>query len=110
LRVVNAVQTCLFVTCNAPKNKRRGTPAPNSPMLPRYHFPICTRSPFASGTGWAWGCNVCFARQLSNIPTCCTQLTVHRGAHPLCVANSRCLISAVYFTSGTPGEPRCCEH
>jgi len=25
------------------------------------------------------------SRQLSRIPTCCTQLTVHLGAHSLCV-------------------------
>jgi hypothetical protein len=38
--------------------------------------PICTNSGGAIGFGF----NVCFPRQLSNIPTCCTQDTVHFGA------------------------------
>src|SRR6202007_2983310 len=76
-------------------------------MLPLPHFAICTSSFFAST---ASGCKLCPARQLSSIPTCCTQLTVHLGAHPLCVKNSRCRLSAVYSSSGTPGYPRCCEH
>ncbi len=45
------------------------------------HFAICTKSALAAASG----CSVCRPRQLSRIPTCCTQLTVHLGAHPLCV-------------------------
>jgi len=43
--------------------------------------PICTNCPAATGGGAiGFGFNVCFPRQLSNIPTCCTHDTVHFGA------------------------------
>ena len=66
------------------------------------YFAICTRSLFA-GAAIGIGCKVCGDRQLSRIPTCCTQLTVQRDAHPLCVEYSRWRLSAVYCASGIPG-------
>src|SRR5713101_5860745 len=50
------------------------------------------------------------SRQLSSIPTCCTQETVQRGAQNFLVEYSRCRISGVYCANGIPGYPRCCEH
>src|SRR5580704_13519691 len=49
------------------------------------YFAICTKSLFATLAGTACGSKCCGDRQLSKIPTCCTQLTVHFGAHPVCV-------------------------
>src|SRR5579859_3672302 len=66
------------------------------------YFAICTRSLFPGATT-GMGCSVCGERQLSRIPTCCTQLTVQRGAHPLCVEYSRWRLSAVYCARGIPG-------
>src|SRR6267154_5665890 len=73
--------------------------------------PICT----SSGCGPAGGVigigfKFCGSRQLSSIPTCCTQETVHRGAQNFLVEYSRRRISGVYCDSGIPGYPRCCEH
>jgi len=42
--------------------------------------PICTNSGCGSGGVVGIGFSVCGARQLSSIPTCCTQETVHFGA------------------------------
>jgi hypothetical protein len=43
--------------------------------------PICTSCAAATGAGAiGFGFNVCFPRQLSKIPTCCTHDTVHFGA------------------------------
>src|SRR6266850_1736327 len=73
--------------------------------------PICTSCGCgAGGAGGAIGFRFCGPRQLSNIPTCCTQETVHRAAQNFSVKYSRCRISGVYSASGIPGYPRCCEH
>src|SRR6267154_117864 len=60
--------------------------------------------------GAATGVSVCGPRQLSTTAICCTQDTVQRGAQCFFVKYSRRKSSAVYFSSGTPGYPRCCEH
>ncbi len=71
--------------------------------------PICTNSSTAPGS-IGIGFKFCGPRQLSSIPTCCTQDTVHRGAQNFSVEYSRCRISGEYCASGIPGYPRCCEH
>ena len=48
-------------------------------------------------------------RQESIVDTRCTQPTVQYGAHDFDVANSRRRSSIEYVSSGTPGDPRCCE-
>src|ERR1700682_5541642 len=69
----------------------------------------CTSDSEEDG-GAASGFNVCGPRQLSTTAICWTQETVHRGAQCFFVKYSRRRSSAVYFSSGTPGYPRCCEH
>ena len=59
-----------------------GLGRPHLHKQPQPYFVICTRSLFAPTIP---GSNVCGDRQLSKIPTCCTQDTVHFAAHPLCV-------------------------
>lgn len=74
-----------------PKKQKRGFPRLFSPAsLPgrqrsSLHLLICTRPLRLVSTACWIGFKVCSARQLSRIPTCCTQLTVHLGAHPLWV-------------------------
>src|SRR5882672_6204505 len=72
--------------------------------------PICTSSGCGAGGVIGIGFKFCGPRQLSNMPTCCTQETVHRAAQNFSVKYSRCRISGVYCASGIPGYPRCCEH
>jgi hypothetical protein len=72
-----------------------------------FHFPICTKS---AGGDIGIGFKFCGSRQLSSIPICCTQDTVHRGPQNFSVKYSRWRISGVYFANGIPGYPRCCEH
>src|SRR5712692_2457057 len=73
--------------------------------------PICTSSACGVAGGViGMGFRVCGARQLSRMPTCCTQDTVHFGAQNFSVKYSLCRISGVYSASGIPGYPRCCEH
>src|ERR1700704_5166590 len=72
-------------------------------------FSSCTSSS-EDGGGAATGFSVCGPRQLSTTAICCTQETVHRGAQCFFVKYSRRRSSAVYFSSGIPGYPRCCEH
>src|SRR5262249_404115 len=60
------------------------------------YFPICTSSLAGAGAGAiGTGLSVCGSRQLSRIPTCCTQETVHRGPQNLSVRYSRWRISGV---------------
>src|SRR5437660_8302123 len=73
--------------------------------------PICTSSACGdAGAIIGIGCRFCGSRQLSSIPTCCTQETVHRGAQNFLVEYSLWRISGVYCAKGIPGYPRCCEH
>src|SRR5690242_10535923 len=73
--------------------------------------PICTSSSCGVAGGVIGiGLKFCRSRQLSSIPTCCTQETVHRGAQNFLVEYSRWRISGVYCDNGIPGYPRCCEH
>jgi hypothetical protein len=79
-------------------------------LLPYFfipYFPICTKS---AGGDIGIGFKFCGSRQLSSIPICCTQDTVHRGPQNFSVEYSRWRISGVYFANGIPGYPRCCEH
>ena len=73
--------------------------------------PICTSSAGGAAEGViGMGFKFCGSRQLSRIPTCCTQETVHLGAQNFFVEYSRWRISGVYCVNGIPGYPRCCEH
>src|SRR5262249_18320154 len=72
--------------------------------------PIWTRSFATGGGGMGIGFLVCGSRQLSSMAICCTQETVQRGPQNLSVRYSCARISGVYWASGIPGEPRCCEH
>src|ERR1700675_46704 len=108
-RLVNPGWRRVFAASNS-QNKKGGpwpgAPSPNSlansgfvfsvsavVRFPAY-FAIWTRSLFG-GAAIGIGCRVCGDLQLSRIPTCWTQLTVQRDAHPLCVEYSRWRISAV---------------
>jgi hypothetical protein len=51
--------------------------------------PIWTSGGCTGGGDIDIGLRVCGARQLSRIPTCCTQDTVQRGAQNFSVENSR---------------------
>ena len=122
-RIVNRLERSVFAASNSQQKKGRpiqerpveilsdsasvfsvsgAYPDPIKVMTSPAYFAICTKSLFAGAT-IGMGCRVCGDRQLSKIPTCCTQLTVHRGAHPLCVRYSRWRISSVYCANGIPG-------
>jgi hypothetical protein len=69
-------------------------------------------------TGGAWprleGKNVAsdslgFSRKWSIKEIWCTQDIVQKGAQGFTVSYSRFRSSDVYFSSGIPGMPRCCE-
>jgi hypothetical protein len=70
-----------------------GTPQLNRSRGLAAYFPICTKLP-AGAIGL--GLSDCGSRQLSNIPTCCTQDTVQRGPQDFSVKYSRRRISGVY--------------
>ena len=107
--VVNGRRRDMFAICNSGKQKWRpmsGAPSATLPFDSGSVFSVTVavnlpptlrsapdRSSPAPPSGI--GFSVCGDRQLSRIPTCCTQLTVHRGAQPLCVRYSRWRISAV---------------
>lgn len=69
---------------------------------PASHFPIRTSSLALAGAVGI-GFKFCGSRQLSRMPTCCTQETVQRGPQNLSVKYSRWRISGVYCDSGIAG-------
>src|SRR6202011_2550602 len=72
--------------------------------------PVSCTSDSEEDGGEATGFSVCGPRQLSTTAICWTHETVQRGAQCFLVKYSRRRSSAVYFSSGMPGYPRCCEH
>src|SRR5262249_39934439 len=76
------------------KENRRKETARNLPVAQKTSYelfradPICTNCGCTGGGAMGSGFRFCGSRQLSSIPTCCTQDTVHFGPQNLSVKYS----------------------
>src|SRR5207245_7113913 len=68
----------LELECAWSENRQENARDSNQESLPAVS--ICTSSGACAGGVIGIGFSVCGARQLSSMPTCCTQETVHIGA------------------------------